>query len=420
MKSPLPAQQALLETLRAYVPTPPAAEPPAAEPPAAEPAETDAAKQKRIAEQVAAARAELAAKGATTLRKWAQAVFLAWVVLTLLPLGWASRSGITPTARSHYFALAAAMAVAGLVLLAIKFLALAGGLSAIFIGKDGRASTSKTTAAVWTLVLAVALIYLIFVNGLDAAFELDPLYLLLLGGPYAAWVISGAVVRSKVDNQTLQKTQATHAQLLSDLVTNDDGDTSLTDLQYLTFSGVTLVYFVWNFLALVPKDAGGLPALPAGLVMLTSAGALTYLGQKSLQTNAPYITSITPTPGTAVITARAEIMIRGGNFTPPGTRTDFTTLIGTRVKFITAAAEVFAPVVPSPLPSGVPYAQALRAVSNPSDDELRVTVPNGLQGNVDVQVCTITGALTEKYPLLIAAAPAEKVDSQEGGTAQME
>jgi hypothetical protein len=71
-----------------------------------------------------------------------------------------------------------------------------GGLRSYLIGGDGRFSTSQTQAALWTLALAFVLACLLLrfgkpVGTFAAGFDsLDQAYLLLLGGPAAAWVLA--------------------------------------------------------------------------------------------------------------------------------------------------------------------------------------------------------------------------------------
>src|SRR4051794_21566612 len=64
---------------------------------------------------------------------------------------------------------------------------------AVMLGKDGRLSTSKTVALLWTAVVAYVLFLLLLNDPGDwnkALKHLAPTYLLLLSGPYAALVLA--------------------------------------------------------------------------------------------------------------------------------------------------------------------------------------------------------------------------------------
>lgn len=182
-----------------------------------------------------------------------------------------------------------------------------GGL---FHGYDRRWSTSKTMAALWTIVLAFMVITeaLIAISGngtfphsattdfagfmahtLDSPPNRD-LYLVLLGGPYAAAIFSKAVVTSRVNSGKLQKTDGTPGQI-SDVVSNDAGAVDLYDLQYTMFNLIALVITVSAFCA---NEAGGLPDLPNFLAFLTGGAALTYSVNKGVTTNQPMLTAVHP------------------------------------------------------------------------------------------------------------------------------
>ena len=222
---------------------------------------------------------------------------------------------------AHVWApLAAAVIVAGLVGLAVFAVSVTaksakvpgtpsrrGGL---FHGYDFRWSTSKTIAALWTIVVAFMVVTeaLIAVTGngaftgstftdfghymahtLDAPANRD-LYLILLGGPYAAAVFAKTVVTSRVNSGKLQKTDGTPGQL-SDVVSNDAGAVDLYDLQYTLFNLAALVITVGAFCA---NQAAGLPDLPNFIAFLTGGAALTYSVNKGVTTNQPVLTAVHP------------------------------------------------------------------------------------------------------------------------------
>lgn len=233
-----------------------------------------------------------------------------------------SAGATAATAKSaHVWApLAAAVIVAGLVGLAVLAVSATaksakgpgapsrrGGL---FHGYDFRWSTSKTIAALWTIVVAFMVVTeaLIAVTGngtftgstvtdfghymahtLDAPANRD-LYLILLGGPYAAAVFAKTVVTSRVNSGKLQKTDGTPGQL-SDVVSNDAGAVDLYDLQYTLFNLAALVITIGAFCA---NQAAGLPDLPNFIAFLTGGAALTYSVNKGVTTNQPVLTAVHP------------------------------------------------------------------------------------------------------------------------------
>jgi IPT/TIG domain len=160
-------------------------------------------------------------------------------------------------------------------------------------------------------------------------------YLILLGGPFAALALARATVTTKTDAGTLQKTVATDGTpSLRQALTGDDGNTDLVDTQYLLFNLVALAYVIIGFIYTSRGDHPGLPDIPGLLLSLTSVSAATYVLNKTIQNNAPVITSVTP------LSARPgdRITIAGSNFIPDGTTVAPTVTIGGRQALVEAAA----------------------------------------------------------------------------------
>ena len=171
-------------------------------------------------------------------------------------------------------------------LLLLLALPLRAELLKVMIGADNRVSSSKTIAAVWTFVVAVALGALVYADLLghhhplqvtDAGGRVGQ-YALLFGGPLGAAILSKAIVTKQVSETTSAKTRA-ESPALSDLVANDSGETDLGDLQYVLFNIVALVFVVGTILH---EPANGLPHIPDVLLGLTSASAAGYVGKKLL------------------------------------------------------------------------------------------------------------------------------------------
>jgi len=75
----------------------------------------------------------------------------------------------------------------------------------IFLGADDRVSTSKVQFALWTLVLAYALLVIAFHDAIYPPGSLDPRYLLLLGFPAGAAVSAKAITVGQITGGTASK-----------------------------------------------------------------------------------------------------------------------------------------------------------------------------------------------------------------------
>jgi hypothetical protein len=192
------------------------------------------------------------------------------------------------------------------------------GVAGLVIGVDGRTSTSKLNAFLWTLALAIAFVALILEGELSAVGDnLQEEYLLLLGGPYAAAIGAKAITTTKVNQGELEKTKAEGGgagDRLAEVVADDEGSIDLGDFQYFFFTAVALVFFWVDF---VGSPAEGLPEMPGTLVGLTSASALAYLAKKEVYTEkAAEIFSASPSR--IVLGQTKEVRISGSDFVRGG------------------------------------------------------------------------------------------------------
>ena len=213
------------------------------------------------------------------------------------------------------------------------------GFVDVIIGADGRVSTSKTVAYVWTFVFASALVILTSMVVFDLlkpseAFHTGSnwdAYLLLLGGPFASAVIAKGIVSYQTQQDPTSKsgTSATAGTAnpmstsvagqpsATDIVNGDSGTPSLVDTQYSIFSLIAILYFVGRFIANLDKYAAGaamashakfLPQIPSALLGLTSLAALTYVGNKAVQTQGLRVVSFTPNPTPVNSPVRAALV----------------------------------------------------------------------------------------------------------------
>jgi hypothetical protein len=169
----------------------------------------------------------------------------------------------------------------------------------VFVGTDGRLSTSKTMAILWTFALA----YMLLVMGLIAAAASEPgntlsalisptsgLYLVLIGGPFAAAVLAKATVSTGTATGRLQKSYSASTNL-TDIIANDQGNTDLVDSQYTLFNLIALTIVL---VAFIRKPGFGAPVIPGFLAGLTGASAATYAANKAAISNAPVIAQVIP------------------------------------------------------------------------------------------------------------------------------
>lgn len=172
----------------------------------------------------------------------------------------------------------------------------------------------------WTLVLAASMMFLsalVWFGNLtaEAAFGEDwDAYLLLLGGPFASAVLAKGITAGKVSAGAIAKTPTDEAAATvqttaapapgepkaADLVSNDSGEISVPDTQYVIFTLVAIAYFVGALGVQVVDYAKGaatqitLPVIPSALLGLTSLAALTYVGSKAVERDGVWMVTVGP------------------------------------------------------------------------------------------------------------------------------
>jgi hypothetical protein len=152
----------------------------------------------------------------------------------------------------------------------------------LVVGGDNRTSTSKATALIWTVVLVFFLITTALLAGFDMARytsllgKTDKLYLVLIGGPFAAAWTANRVVLDRLARNPNAKSKAERPQI-ADVLTDDNGDTDLVDTQYVLFNVVVAATVVIQF---GHAPFSGLPGIPGFLAALTGVSAATYTANK--------------------------------------------------------------------------------------------------------------------------------------------
>ena len=112
---------------------------------------------------------------------------------------------------------------------------------------------------------------------------------------------------ARVGNSTLQKPAGDGIPRLSDLVSGDDGNPDLFDVQYVMFNLIAMAFVV---LAFSHASENGFPLIPPALVLLTGGPAAIYAANKTLATNGPVIFSASP----GTVNAGSSFTVYGQNF----------------------------------------------------------------------------------------------------------
>jgi hypothetical protein len=269
---------------------------------------------------------------------------IVWAVFELARL-----HGDAANTRYPYWALLLA-SIAYLVIFAVlEHLGTSGppnrstyGWVALMIGADGRLSTSKTQAVLWTAILATVLVFLAGIVGFGPGHGPDLFdsvhweqYLVLLGGPFAVAVLAKFTTVAKLQSGSVTKSltgsassralgssagdEAGPAAKVADAFSNDAGEVDIPDTQYLIFNFVAIAYFLVVYLGQIFQSHSGLarfvlPDIPSVILGLTSVSAATYVGYKATQRDAPRIVSVTPDP----TTAGQLVTVVGVNLVPTG------------------------------------------------------------------------------------------------------
>ncbi|WP_345982979.1 hypothetical protein [Streptomyces sp. DSS69] len=328
---------------------------------------------------------------------WRGTLFVVWGAVIALLVG-ASLTAIGPgwtTARTA--ALAAAVVTASLLTVAARFHRARGGLLAPLIGEDNRLSTSRAVAAAWVLLAVFAVLVLALrlagasdpddrdalLEGLDLVRSAGMVAVLAL--VCAVAVVVRRVVTVRVLGQRLQKLRADRPRA-ADLLTDDSGRGSFTDVQYVLVSAVAVLFAAVR-LARRPEQ---LPDLPWGLALLVAVSAATYFAGKYAEGGRPVVLSVVRTREAgdldAPIRTGDDIEIRGAGFVPPGAGSpDRLARLVVRI----GTVHVHVPLIP-----------VAGGFANPTDTVLTVPVPVEVEpGTVDVQVVTAAGVETNRCPI---------------------
>ncbi|WP_159771886.1 hypothetical protein [Streptomyces sp. HM190] len=334
-------------------------------------------------------------------RLWLRTAIVVWAAVVALLLGQALTAIGVGWTVARTAGLVAALLVAAALTGAGYLHRARGGALAPVIGEDNRLSTSRAIAASW--VLFVVFCVLVLVGRLAAASDHRERDTLIAGFELARGagivtvlavvcgiaVLVRRVVGLRVLGQRLQKVRA-HRPRAADLLTDDAGRGSFTDIQYVTICAVALVFAAVR-LARRPDQ---LPDLPWGLALLVLVSAATYVAGKYAEGGRPVILSVVRAREAGDLDAPIrngdDIEIRGAGFVPPGAQTaDRLSRMIVRI---------------GPVHVHVPLVPVAGGFSNPTDAVLTVPVPADVEpGKVDVQVVTAAGVETNRYAIEVSA-----------------
>jgi hypothetical protein len=170
----------------------------------------------------------------------------------------------------------------------------------LYLGKDGRWSTSKMQPLLWTYAIVFGLLALIAAKALGDSIGWDKQidrglqeeYLVLLGGPFAAAVLAKFITTTKDEGGEIQKTDAgPGGGGPADLISDDAGETDLVDLQYFLFNLLALGLFLGTFCFNMHEGFTNLPDL---LIGLTSVSGATYVAKKAAERQRARLKAVVP------------------------------------------------------------------------------------------------------------------------------
>lgn len=334
-------------------------------------------------------------------RLWLRTAIVVWAaVVTLLLVQSLTAIGAGWTVARTAGLLAALLVAAALTGAGYLHRARGGALAPV-IGEDNRLSTSRAIAAGWVLFVVFAVLVLVgrlaaasdhrerdaLIAGLDLARGAGIVTVLAVVCGIA--VLVRRVVGLRVLAQRLQKVRA-HRPRAADLLTDDSGRGSFTDIQYVIICTVALAFAAVR-LARRPDQ---LPDLPWGLALLVLVSAATYVAGKYAEGGRPVILSVVRAREAGDLDAPIrngdDIEIRGSGFVPPGAQTaDHLSRMVVRI---------------GPVHVHVPLVPVAGGFSNPTDAVLTAPVPADVEpGKVEVQVVTAAGVETNRYTIEVSA-----------------
>ncbi|MEV6163689.1 hypothetical protein AB0L71_17465 [Streptomyces sp. NPDC052052] len=330
-------------------------------------------------------------------RVWRRTLVAVWGSFAVLVVAESATAIGAGWTNARTAGLLAGLVTAALLTCAAQVHRARGGLLAPVIGEDNRLSTSRAVAASWVLLAVFSVLVLALqlagasghaerdelIEGLDLARGAGMVTVLALVCAIAVVVRRVVTVRALAGR--LQKLRAARPRA-ADLLTDDSGRGSFTDVQYVLVSTVAVLFAAVR-LARRPEQ---LPDLPWGLALLVTVSALAYVAGKYADGGRPVVLSVVRAReagdlDTSIRTGD-DIEIRGAGFVPPGAGApDRLAQVVVRI----GRVHVHAPLVP-----------VTGGFANPTDTLLTVPVPVEVEpGLVEVQVVTAAGVETNRVEI---------------------
>jgi IPT/TIG domain len=169
--------------------------------------------------------------------------------------------------------------------------------SVLWVGSDGRASTSKFQFYIWTAVGLFSYVQLYTVKALGGdchPLEGFPRALLIAMGMSTLTLVSAkAITTSLVSGGKIDKSTDS-ANPLGGLIQDDAGQPELMKIQLLAWTAIAVVVYLLQVFTAALARKCELPDLDSSLVALMGLGHGAYLGKKLVTTDTPRLTSLSP------------------------------------------------------------------------------------------------------------------------------
>jgi hypothetical protein len=161
----------------------------------------------------------------------------------------------------------------------------------LFLGTDGKSSTSKLQIFLWSSVVLFAYVA-VFVQRCAAGpvapvAAIPPNLMIAMGFSIATAATAKAITSGYVASGRLVKRAGGAGGLLVD----DDGQTDLAKTQLVMWTVVGIAVYLWVLLHADP--AKGLPDIDGALMVLMGLGQGAYIGKKLVTTDTPQLLTVT-------------------------------------------------------------------------------------------------------------------------------
>ena len=217
-----------------------------------------------------------------------------------------------------------AAAIIGAMLVGYRLVTGSFAVWRVAIGADGRPSTSKLQAFLWTVVVMFAYLSIVVARAQQGVIapvsNLPGNVLLAMGLSFATAIGATAITANQVSSGKIDKPPSdVGPQGLSAIFTNDAGRPDLGKLQLMAWTVVALGIFlaqtvreVHDITVSLTNVVPTIPDIDDALLVLTGLGQGAYLGGKLVTTTTARVTGTEPAQGPL----QTRITIKGTGFGP--------------------------------------------------------------------------------------------------------